>query len=75
MIGATTQKLVEKIPISVVNLDAIEASFLGEFGPVDVFGNNPGELGDCQSTRGDIIHHLFSGKDLSFGSDGGGCDG
>ena len=74
MIGATTQELVEKIPIGVMNLHAIEASFLGEFGPVDVFGNNPRELGDCQSTRGDIIHHLFSGKDLSFGSDGGGCD-
>ena len=74
MIGATTQELVEKIPIGVMNLHAIEASFLGEFGPVDVFGNNPGELGGCQSTRGDIIHHLFSGKDLSFGSDGGGCD-
>ena len=74
MIGATAQKLVEKIPIGVVNLHAIEASFLGEFGPVDVFGNNPGELGDCQSTRGDIIHHLFSGEDMPFGLDGGGCD-
>ncbi len=74
MIGATTQELVEEIPIGVVNLHAIEASLLGEFGPVDVFGNNSGEFGDCQGTRGDIIHHLFSGEDLSFGSDGGGCD-
>ena len=74
MIAATKQELVEKIPIGVVNLDAIEASFLGEFCRVEVFGNNPRVLGDCQSTMGDIIHHLFSGEDLPFGSDGGGCN-
>jgi len=55
-----------------MNFHSIEASFFGEFGSVDVFGNDSGEFGDLKGPWGDVVDHLFSGKDLSFGSDGRG---
>jgi hypothetical protein len=39
---------------------------------VDIFGHDSGNFGDFECTGGDVIDHLFSIKDLSFGSDGGG---
>jgi hypothetical protein len=39
---------------------------------VDVLGHNPGKFGSFEGTWSDVIDHLFSGKDLSFGSDGRG---
>jgi hypothetical protein len=41
---------------------------------VDVFGNDSRKFGSFESPWGDIIDHLFSSKDLSFGSDGRGGD-
>jgi len=74
MVGAAAEELVEQIAVRVMNFDAIEASLLGEFGSVDVFGNDSGNFGDFESPWGDVIDHLFSIKDLSFGSDGRGGD-
>ena len=57
-----------------MNFHAVEASLLSEFCPVDVFGNDSGEFRSFEDARGDVIDHLFTSKDLSFGSDGGGSD-
>ena len=57
-----------------MNFHSVEPSLLGKFCPVDVFGNDSREFGDFEGTGGDVIDHLFSGKDLSFGSDGRGGD-
>jgi len=55
-----------------MNFHSVEASLLGQFRPVDIFGNDSGEFGDFESPWGDVIDHLFTSKELSFGSDGGG---
>jgi hypothetical protein len=57
-----------------MDFHAVEASLLRKFCSVDVFGNDSGNFGDFEGPRGDVIDHLFSIKDLSFGSDGGGGD-
>jgi len=74
MVGAAAKKLIQKVPVGVVDFHAIETGFLGELGTVDVFGNDSGELGGFEGAGCDIIDHLFAGKDLSFGSDGRGGD-
>jgi hypothetical protein len=74
MVSAAAKKLIQKVSVGVVDFYAIEAGFLGEFGSVDVFGNDSGEFGDFKGTGGDVIDHLFAGEDLAFGSDGGGSD-
>ena len=74
MVGAAAEELVEEIPVRVMNFHAVEASLLGQFRPVDIFGNDSGNFGDFEGPWGDVIDHLFSIKDLSFGSDGGGGD-
>ena len=74
MVGTAAEELVEEIPVRVMNFHSIEASFFGEFGSVDVFGNDSRKFGSFESPWGDIIDHLFTSKDLSFGSDGGGGD-
>jgi len=55
-----------------MNFHAVEPGLLGEFCPVDIFANDLGDFGDFESPWGDVIDHLFSSKDLSFGSDGRG---
>ena len=72
VVGAAAEELVEQVAVCVMNFYAVEASLLGKFGSVDVFGHDSGEFGNFESAWGDVIDHLFSGKDLSFGSDGGG---
>ena len=72
MVGSGAEELVEEITIRVMNFYAVEAGLLGQFRPVDIFGNDSGKFGSFERTWGDVIDHLFSGKDLSFGSDGGG---
>jgi hypothetical protein len=72
MVGSAAEELVEEITIRVMNFYTVEPSFFGEFGSVDVFGHNPGKFGDFEGPWGDVIDHLFSIKDLSFGPDGGG---
>jgi len=57
-----------------MNFYAVEPSLLGKFCSVDVFGNDSGNFGDFEGPWGDVIDHLFSIKDLSFGSDGRGGD-
>ena len=57
-----------------MNFHSVEPSFFGEFGSVDIFGNDSGNFGDFEGPWGDVIDHLFSIKELSFGSDGGGGD-
>ena len=54
-----------------MNFHAVEPSLLSKFCSVDVFGNDSGNFGDFEGPWGDVIDHLFSSKDLSFGSDGG----
>jgi hypothetical protein len=41
---------------------------------VDIFGNDSGNFGDFEGPWGDVINHLFSSKELSFGPDGRGGD-
>jgi hypothetical protein len=41
---------------------------------VDVFGNDSGNFGDFEGPWGEVIDHLFSSKELSFGPDGRGGD-
>jgi hypothetical protein len=55
-----------------MNFYTVEPGLLGEFRSVDVLGNDSREFGDFEGTWGYVIDHLFSGKDLSFGSDGRG---
>ena len=74
MVGAAAEELVEEITIRVMDFHTVEPSFFGEFGSVDIFGNDSGNFGDFEGPWGDVIDHLFSIKDLSFGSDGGGGD-
>jgi hypothetical protein len=57
-----------------MDFHAVEASLLRKFCSVDVFGNDSGNFGDFEGPWGDVIDHLFSIKELSFGSDGGGGD-
>jgi hypothetical protein len=57
-----------------MNFYAVEPSLLGKFCSVDVFGNDSRKFGSFESPWGDIIDHLFTSKDLSFGSDGRGGD-
>jgi hypothetical protein len=57
-----------------MNFHSVEASLLGKFCSVDVFGNDSGNFGGFQGPWGDVIDHLFTREDLSFGSDGGGGD-
>ena len=57
-----------------MNFDAVEPSLLGKFCSVDVFGNDSGNFGDFEGPWGDVIDHLFSSKELSFGPDGRGGD-
>ena len=72
MVCATAEELVEEVSVRVMNFHSIEPSLLGEFCPVNVFGDDSREFGSFESARGVVIDHLFAGKDLSFGSDGGG---
>jgi len=72
MVGTGAEELVEEIPVRIMNFHSVEASLLGEFGSVDVFGNDSGEFGDFKGARGNIIDHLFTCEEQSFGSDGGG---
>ena len=74
MVGTAAEELVEQIAVCVMNFHSVEPGLLGEFRSVDVLGNDSGELGDFEGPWSDVIDHLFSGKDLSFGSDGGGGD-
>jgi hypothetical protein len=74
MVGTAAEELVEEITIRVMNFYTVEPRLLGKFGSVDVFGHNPGKFGSFEGTWGDVTDHLFSIKDLSFGSDGGGGD-
>jgi hypothetical protein len=74
MVRAAAEELVEEIAVRVMDFYAIEAGFLGEFGSVDIFGNDSREFGGFESARGDVVDHLFAGEDLAFGSDGGGSD-
>jgi len=74
VVGAAAEELVEQIAVCVMNFHSVEPGLLGEFRSVDVLGNDSGELGDFEGPWSDVIDHLFSGKDLSFGSDGGGGD-
>ena len=70
MVGAAAEELVEEVSVRVMNFYTVEASLLGKFCSVDVFSNDSGKFGSFEGTWGDVIDHLFSGKDLSFGSDG-----
>ncbi len=74
MVGSAAEELVEEITIRVMDFHAVEASLLSKFCSVDIFGNDSGNFGDFEGPRGDVIDHLFSSKDLSFGSDGRGGD-
>jgi len=55
-----------------MNFHAVETSFFGEFGSVDVSGNDSGKFGDFEGSWGDVIDHRCACEDLPFGSDGGG---
>jgi hypothetical protein len=57
-----------------MDFHSVEASLLGQFRPVDIFGHDSGNFRDFEGPWGDVIDHLFSIKDLSFGSDGRGGD-
>jgi hypothetical protein len=57
-----------------MNFYAVEPSLLGKFCSVDVFGNDSRKFGSFESPWGDIIDHLFTSKELSFGPDGRGGD-
>jgi hypothetical protein len=72
MVSTAAEELVEEVSVRVMNFYAVEASLLRKFCSVDVFGNDSGKFGDFEGPWGDVIDHLFSIKDLSFGSDGGG---
>ena len=74
MVCATAEELVEEVSVRVMNFHSIEPSLLGKFCSVYVFGNDSREFGSFESACGDVIDHLFAGKDLSFGSDGRGSD-
>jgi hypothetical protein len=74
MVGSGAEELVEEIPVRVMNFDAVEASLLRKFCSVDVFGNDSGNFGDFEGPWGDVIDHLFSIKERSFGPDGRGGD-
>jgi hypothetical protein len=74
MVGSAAEELVEEITIRVMDFHAVEASLLRKFCSVDVFGNDSGNFGDFEGPWGDVIDHLFTSKDLSFGSDGRGGD-
>jgi hypothetical protein len=74
MVGAAAEELVEEITIRVMDFHGVEASLLGKFCSVDVFGNDSGNFGDFEGPWGDVIDHLFSSKELSFGPDGRGGD-
>jgi len=74
MVGPVAEELVEEVTVRIMNFHAVEPSLLGEFRPVDIFANDSGDFGDFESLWGDVIGHLFTRKDLSFGSDGRGGD-
>ena len=74
VVGTAAEELVEQIAVRIMNFYAVEASLLGEFRPVDVLGNDSGKFRSFERTRGDVIDHLCTCEDLSFGSDGGGGD-
>ena len=74
MVGTAAEELVEEITIRVMDFHAVEASLLRKFCSVDVFGNDSGNFGDFEGPWGDVIDHLFSSKELSFGPDGRGGD-
>jgi hypothetical protein len=74
MVGSAAEELVEEITIRVMDFHAVEASLLSKFCSVDIFGNDSGNFGDFEGPWGDVINHLFSSKELSFGPDGRGGD-
>ena len=74
-VGATAQELVEEVTVGVMDLDAVEAGFLGEAGALDVFGDDAGDLFDVQGTGDDVVGHLLAGPDLALRLDGRGGDG
>ena len=58
-----------------MDLDAVEAGFLGEAGALDVFGDDAGNLFDVQSAGDDVVGHLLAGPELALRLDGGRGDG
>ena len=74
VVGTAAEELVEQIAVRIMNFYAVEAGLLGEFRSVDVLGNDSGKFRSFERTRGDVIDHLCTCEDLSFGSDGGGGD-
>ena len=74
-VGAAAQELVEEVTVGVMDLDAVEAGFLGEAGALDVFGDDAGDLFDVQGTGDDVVGHLLAGPDLALRLDGGRGDG
>jgi hypothetical protein len=58
-----------------VDLDAIEAGFLGEAGAPDVLRHDTGNLFDVQGTRDDVVSHLLTRPELTLRLDGGRGDG
>ena len=65
-VGAAAEELVEEVTVGVMDLDAIEAGFLGEAGAPDVFGDDAGDLFDVQGARDDVVGHLLAGPDLAL---------
>jgi hypothetical protein len=74
VVCAAAEELVEEIPVRIMNFHSVEASLLGQFRPVDIFGHDSGNFRDFEGPWGDVIDHLFSIKELSFGPDGRGGD-
>ena len=54
-----------------MDLDAVEASFLGQAGAADVFGDDTGNLFDVQGAGDDVVSHLLTGPELALRLDGG----
>ena len=57
-----------------MDLDAVEAGFLGKARPFDVFSDDARNLFKREGTRGHVVGHLFTRPDLALWLDGGRCN-
>ena len=74
-VAAAAEKLVEQVTVGIMNLHAVEASFLGEAGTLDIFGDDAGDLLECEGVRRHVVGHLLASPELAGGLDRGRGDG